>query len=129
MKYKVGDKVRIKSLDWYDDNKNGNDEVVISSLGPVFTHGHSKYADRVMTIGIVSKLGFYVLKEDKDGNRWYDEMFEGLAEEETEPKMVKLDDVCEWIEKHIFDFPWYDNEQDDFSSKDIANALRKAMEG
>ena len=47
---------------------------------------------------------------------------------ETKPKMVNLDDVCKWIEKHIFDFPWYDNEQGDFSSKDIANALRKAME-
>ena len=43
-------------------------------------------------------------------------------------KMVNLDDVCEWIEKHIFDFPWYDNEQGDFSSKDVADALRKAME-
>lgn len=43
-------------------------------------------------------------------------------------KMVNLDDVCEWVENHIFDFPWYDNECDDFSSKDVANALRKAME-
>ena len=47
---------------------------------------------------------------------------------ETKPKMVNLDDVCNWVENHIFDFPWYDNEQGDFSSKDIANALRKAME-
>lgn len=47
---------------------------------------------------------------------------------ETKPKMVSLDDVCIWVENHIFDFPWYDNEYGDFSSKDIANALRKAME-
>lgn len=39
-----------------------------------------------------------------------------------------IEKACQWIEKHIFDFPWYDNEQGDFSSKDIANALRKAME-
>lgn len=43
-------------------------------------------------------------------------------------KMVNLDDVCEWVENHIFDFPWYDNEYGDFSSKNVANALRKAME-
>lgn len=49
-------------------------------------------------------------------------------EDEDKPKMVNLDDVCNWIENHIFDFPWYDNEQGDFSSKDVANALRKAME-
>ena len=47
---------------------------------------------------------------------------------ETKPKMVNLDDVCKWVENYIFDFPWYDNEQGDFSSKDVANALRKAME-
>lgn len=58
-----------------------------------------------------------------------DDMIECKVEEGTKPKMVNLDDVCDWIEKHIFDFPWYDNEQDDFSSKDVANALRKAMEG
>ena len=58
----------------------------------------------------------------------YDNMNEGIVGEETKPKMVNLVDVCNWIENHIFDFPWYDNEQDDFSSKDIANALRKAME-
>lgn len=39
-----------------------------------------------------------------------------------------IERICEWVENHIFDFPWYDNEQSDFSSKDIANALRKAME-
>ena len=49
-------------------------------------------------------------------------------EDGVKPKMVNLDDVCNWIENHIFDFPWYDNEQGDFSSKDVANALRKAME-
>ena len=47
---------------------------------------------------------------------------------ETKPKKVNLDDVCNWVENHIFDFPWYDNEQGDFSSKDVANALCKAME-
>ena len=39
-----------------------------------------------------------------------------------------IDKACEWVENHIFDFPWYDNEHGDFSSKDVANALRKAME-
>ena len=58
----------------------------------------------------------------------YNNNVEAPVERETKPKMVNLDDVCNWIENHIFDFPWYDNEQGDFSSKDIANALRKAME-
>ena len=54
---------------------------------------------------------------------------EGRVQEVTnEEGMVPVEKVCEWIEKHIFDFPWYDNEHGDFSSKDVANALRKAME-
>jgi hypothetical protein len=90
MEFKVGDKVLVKDLDWYNKNKDNKDEVLFSSLGPVFTRSHSKYAGRVMTIGVVSKLGFYVLKEDKEGNTWYDEMFDGLAEDEHEKLLLGL---------------------------------------
>ncbi len=83
--------------------------------------------DDSITISSVSRC-YYDMVEDNGEYFWTDEMIEGLVEEKTKPKMVNLDDVCEWIEKHIFDFPWYDNEQSDFSSKDVANALRKAME-
>lgn len=69
---------------------------------------------------------------EKEGYKIYalEEYEEEMKKSEAtvEPSMVKLDDVCDWIENHIFDFPWYDNEQGDFSSKDVANALRKAME-
>ena len=93
LKHKVGDKVLVKDLEWYNKNKNENDEVMISALGPVFTRRHSKYAGKVMTVGIVSKLGFYVLKEDKEGNRWYDEMFDTLVEEEIKPKFKVGDKI------------------------------------
>ncbi len=39
-----------------------------------------------------------------------------------------IEKACEWVEENIFDFPWYDNERGDFSSTDIANELRKALE-
>ena len=125
MKYNVGYKVRIKpkfhfcSVDGFN-NINMKDE---------FFNEYSRltYCETIMTIGTVNK-DFYILKEDRWAYKWTDEMIEGLVEEETKPKMVNLDDVCEWVENHIFDFPWYDNEQGDFSSKDVANALRKAME-
>ena len=38
-----------------------------------------------------------------------------------------LNKACKWIENNIFDFPWYDSEGE-FSSKDVADAFRKAME-
>ena len=42
-------------------------------------------------------------------------------------KLISLDKACEWIEDNIFDFPWYDSEGE-FTSKDVADAFRKAME-
>jgi hypothetical protein len=93
MGFKVGDKVLVKDLDWYNKNKDNKDDVLFSSLGPVFTRSHSNYAGRVMTIEVVSKLGFYVLKEDKEGNTWYDEMFEGLADS-IEDRMKELRKMC-----------------------------------
>ncbi len=59
-------------------------------------------------------------------NEYRDGYIHGMTEKLE--GMVPVDKVCEWVEKHIFDFPWYDNEHGDFSSKDVANALRKAME-
>ena len=62
----------------------------------------------------------------KEMNSYRDGYIHGMTEKLE--GMVPIEKVCEWVENHIFDFPWYDNEQSDFSSKDVANALRKAME-
>ena len=78
MKYKVGDKVRIKpkfhfcSVDGFN-NINMKDE---------FFNEYSRlpYCETVMTIGIVNK-DFYILKEDKWAYKWTDEMIEGLSED------------------------------------------------
>lgn len=80
MKYKVGDRVRIKpkfhfcSVDGFN-NTNMKDE---------FFNEYSRlpYCETVMTIGIVNK-DFYILKEDRWAYKWTDEMIEGLVEEET----------------------------------------------
>ena len=128
LKYKVGDRVRIKNFDWYNDNKDDIFGKVWCANGHIpFDKDMCKYCGKVMTISHV-RADHYTMVEDL-AHYWTDDMIECKVEEGTKPKMVNLDDVCDWIEKHIFDFPWYDNEQDDFSSKDVANALRKAMEG
>ena len=88
------------------------------------TQSHNNMTKPTLTENSII-LGPSKIPSDKELQEIWDEH---LMEDETKPKMVNLDDVCEWIEKHIFDFPWYDNEYGDFSSKDVANALRKAME-
>ena len=201
MKYKVGDRVKIQSLERYNKYKNRYGDINYGCETEIlFTSEMSSFCGQVATITRVRYIGgvrFYHLAEDKETHLWVDGMFERLVERngktypykigdrvvlkgnnrcatitdlkyncwgnlsyyikidndkdisidypidlllpydnkieesverEIKPKMVNLDDVCEWIEKHIFDFPWYDNEQGDFSSKDVANALRKAME-
>lgn len=201
MKYKVGDRVKIQSLERYNKYKNRYGDINYGCETEIlFTSEMSSFCGQVVTITRVRYIGgvrFYHLAEDKEVHLWVAGMFECLVERngktypykigdrvvlkgnnrcatitdlkynswgnlsyyiridndkdisvdyptdlllpydnkieapvegETKPKMVNLDDVCEWIEKHIFDFPWYDNEQGDFSSKDVANALRKAME-
>lgn len=201
LKYKVGDRVKIQSLERYNKYKNRYGDINYGCETEIlFTSEMSSFCGQVVTITRVRYIGgvrFYHLAEDKEVHLWVAGMFECLVERngktyphkigdrvilkgsnrcatitdlkynswgnlsyyiridndkdisvdyptdlllpydnkieapvegETKPKMVNLDDVCEWIEKHIFDFPWYDNEQGDFSSKDVADALRKAME-
>ena len=74
LKYKVGDRVRIKNFDWFR-NEGANMVVVYMT----------KYYGEVVTIKSVHK-GFYRIKEDGGQYCWIDEMFEELVEEETKPK-------------------------------------------
>lgn len=74
MKYKVGDKVRIKSLDWYIDCGN-----------VCFVHNMATLCGKIVTISsILPTLEVYRIKEDNGEFNWTDEMIEGLVEEEDE---------------------------------------------
>ena len=84
MRYKVGDKVRIKSLDWYNNNKGTSHCVNIGDKKPSFTYGMSKYCGLVLTIDDHSEYeGEYYMVEDDGVYTWTDEMIEGLVEEEN----------------------------------------------
>ena len=87
LKYKVGDKVRIKSLDWYNENKNKYGRVPL-----IYSHGAkfnflkemSTFCGKEMTITEVDdyECKYYEMKEDGGDYHWTDEMIEGLVEEE-----------------------------------------------
>lgn len=128
MKYKPGDKIRIKSLDWFKANEYGGS---IICDGITFQGMMTEWCGKELTIDLVCTndegRSLYIMKEPKIQWRFTDGMIDGLVDE-TEPqeKMVSLEAVCKWIEDNIFDFPWYDSEGE-FSSKDVADAFRKAM--
>ena len=82
MKYKVGDKVRIKSLDWYNENKDEYGYIDCGSRE--FFTKMSNWCGKIATIKEICKTNCYRLEEyDFD---WTDEMIEGLVEDETKPK-------------------------------------------
>ena len=101
MKYKVGDKVRIKSIDWYNENKDDDGFVICGDK--VFDDYMSVFCGSVVTIGGVYPYNGYDIREDMCCRTWTDEMIEGLAIEEPQEKMVSLEQICEWLKNTIDD--------------------------
>ena len=79
-KYKVEDKVRIKSIDWYNENKDDYGYVWCTEF--LFTPEHSKYCGRELTISHITEFEIPSYVMESNGHDWTDEMIEGLVEEE-----------------------------------------------
>ena len=82
MRYKVGDKVQIKSLDWYYEHRDRIDQIDCGNV--CFVHNMTTLCEKIVTISsVIPTLEIYHIKEDGGTFNWTDEMFEGLVEEET----------------------------------------------
>lgn len=81
MKYKVGDRVKIKNLDWYNENKD--EYGYVRCIDFLFTPEHSKYCGCEFTISHITEFRIPSYVMESNGHEWTDEMIEGLAEEET----------------------------------------------
>ena len=73
MKFKIGDKVKVKSLDWYNQNKDEYGDVWEGYTA--FESIMSEYCGKVLTIEVVH-IGCYNLEEDSYNYDWEDWMFE-----------------------------------------------------
>ena len=81
-KYKIGHKVKVKSIDWYNNNKDRFGSVAIGDKKPKFTYAMSKYCGLVLTIDDHSEYeGEYYMIEDDGVYTWADEMFEGVVDD------------------------------------------------
>ena len=80
MKYTIGDKVRVKSLDWYNANKN--EFGYIKFLGDSFVDEMSKLCGKLVTINSVTKHGYHI-SEDEYKYTWTDDMFEEYMNNEV----------------------------------------------
>ena len=79
MKYSVGQKVKIRSLEWYRDNVNRYG--IIECGKYEFFEPMNEYCGKVVTIKRIDNDN-YRIDTDKGAFCWTDEMIEGLAEEE-----------------------------------------------
>ena len=81
MKYKVGDKVKIKSLEWY--NRKALDYgFTINDI--LFDHKMSEYCGR---LAVIEKLGAAYYKIDIDNGEWF--WYDWMLEDEFEVQKDK----------------------------------------
>ena len=93
MKYKVGDKVRVKSLEWFNNSPKTEGGDVDTSTN-IFTKSMTEYCGKIVTIAAIS-MSSYTIEEDKDTIKWHwtDEMFEdnlyiNMEKSDLKPGMV-----------------------------------------
>lgn len=78
MKYKVGDRVKIKSLDWYNSTRDSNGWINLN--GFKFNPDMKKFCGKTFTIK-TAYLDYY--RFEKNEYTWTDDMIECLMEDET----------------------------------------------
>ena len=121
MKYKVGDKVRIKSLDWYNKNKDNlsfyTDSMALCFANEIVTiKSHGRYPDT------------YRIDEDEGDFIWTDDMIEGLVEEEDKLQLESTKRVREYWSEHARIFiEIYDDEPNEcvFTHLWVVNEQRR----
>ena len=74
MKFKVGDKVRIKSKDWYEKNRNFGRYIGLPLDD--FNYLMAKHCGEIATITEILEDSVYKIDIDKDNFNWTDKMFE-----------------------------------------------------
>ena len=89
LKFKVGDKVRVKSLEWYNEKK---DSIGYIPIGQVFTDAMSKYCGSILTIKEIFE-DFYIVNENT--KNWQDWMLEDevVNEEKEEVEQSNQSDM------------------------------------
>lgn len=133
MKYKVGDKVKIKSLEWYNQNKDAFGFIFCNHI--CFDEKMTEFCGKTVTIAAQRNENHYFIMEDNCLSFWSEDMIEGLADE-PQDKMVSLEDVCNFLNDHLYTGTStgdYDYGQEyicsDFdNASDLIFALCKAME-
>ena len=116
MEYRVGDRVRIKSLDWYNKNKD-NYGGIYAGNGFGFWKNMVRHCGEIMKITSVkvdpedSNKGYYFMENSE--KRWTDEMIEGLVEDECPQDFIEKYCIscgtqrCDRTKEYLNGCPYY----------------------
>ena len=89
---KVGDRVKIKSLEWYEKWKDEDEDVNFRSRPNFFSQRMKKYCGRIVCIKDVFSVGFGIC-EDDGTFVWLPEFFEEVypVQEQLSSKLPRID--------------------------------------
>lgn len=95
MRYKIGDRVKIKSLKWYNENKDQHGFIFCNHI--CFDEKMTKFCGKTVTIAAQRNEKYYFIMEDNCLSFWTDEMIEGLALEKGSelPSVVYIPYIIE----------------------------------
>ena len=92
LKFKVGDKVRVKSLEWYNSNKDKDGLVYIDKQGIVFGETMANLCGKIVQIEEVNKTGYFICGHPGFFQDWMLDN-EMVAEEKQEVKQLNKNDM------------------------------------
>ena len=69
MRFKVGDRVRIKSLDWYNENKDEDGDIDCGDA--LMTTEKSQFCGKIVTISNISDVADAYYKIEKDNGCYH----------------------------------------------------------
>ena len=103
--YKVGDRVRIKSFDWFKANEYSGQGMYDDVLA--FLKMTDECCGKEFTIDFIftdERGTGYIMKEPNAFQwRFTDSMIEGPVDAKPQEKMVSLEEVCKWIKDNVDD--------------------------
>jgi len=123
MRYKLGDKVKIKSLEWYNENKDDAGFIFCNYI--CFDEKMTEFCGKTVTIAAQRNEKYYFIMEDNCLSFWTDEMIECLVDEEPQEKMVSLNKVEKYLRENIILYAWATNLD---KREEWFNNFHKAME-
>ena len=126
MKYKVGDKVKVKSLEWYDENNIENGFEIDDVR---FDPDMCKYCGKTAIITVESK-GYYKLSIDSGEWFWDDWMLEDESNSSDQLKEKRFHAACSAMQGIIANGIYNLNDTDSiddivFDSYKLADELLK----